>query len=202
MPVHASRRVNESSCRRAQEDFLSEIATPSQLRQSFLRRAFVTVPLIILLGTASGILSGSGWSNLWFQALIKPKGIPSGATFGLVWTLLYVLMGLAVAMILHARRARGRSIAMALFVIQLLLNLAWSPMFFGFHKIQLAFWLLLAILILAAATAYAFWRIRRMAGLILLPYLLWLCFAGTLSYKIARLNPHGARAAETHEIAL
>ena len=199
MPVHASRRGNESL---AQEDFLSEIATPSQLRQSFLRRAFVTVPLIVLLGTASGVLSGSGWSNLWFQALVKPKGIPAGSTFGLVWTTLYVLMGLAVAMILHARRARGRTIAMTLFVGQLLLNLAWPPVFFGFHKIQLAFWLLVAIFLLAAATAYAFWRIRRMAGWILIPYLLWLCFAGTLSYRIARLNPHGARAAETHEIAL
>jgi len=202
MPVHACRRVNESAGRRAQEDFLSEIATPSQLRQSFLRRAYVTVPLIVLLGTASGILSGSGWSNLWFQALVKPKNIPSGMTFGLVWTVLYVLMGFAVAMILHARRARGRTIAMALFVVQLLMNLAWSPIFFGFHKIQLAFWWILVMLVLAAGTAYAFWQIRRMAGLILIPYLLWLCFAGTLSYKIARLNPQGARAAQTHEIAL
>jgi tryptophan-rich sensory protein len=199
MPVHPSRRVVNG---RGQEDFLSEIATPSQLRQSFLRRAFVTVPLIVLLGTASGILSGSGWDNLWFQALAKPKGIPSGATFGLVWTTLYVLMGFAVAMILHARRARGRTIAMTLFVVQLLLNLAWSPIFFAFHKIQLAFWWILLMFVLATATAYAFWRIRRMAGLILIPYLLWLCFAGSLSYKIAKLNPHGARAAETRMIAL
>ena len=181
---------------------MSEIATPSQLRQSFLRRAFVTVPLIVLLGTASGILSGSGWNNLWFQALVKPRGIPSGWVFGMVWTTLYVLMGLAVAMILHARRARGRTIAMALFVVQLLLNLSWSPIFFAFHKVQLAAWWILLMLVAAAATAHAFWQIRRLAGWILLPYLLWLCFAGTLSYKIARLNPHGARAAETHEIAL
>jgi benzodiazapine receptor len=181
---------------------LSEIATPSQLRQSFLRRAFVTVPLIVLLGTASGILSGSGWNNLWFQALVKPVGIPSGATFGLVWTVLYVLMGLAVAMILHARRARGRTVAMTLFVVQLLLNLAWSPIFFGFHKIQLAAWWILLMFVTAAAATYAFWRIRRLAGWILLPYLVWLCFAGSLSYKIARLNPHGVRAAQTHEIAL
>jgi benzodiazapine receptor len=107
-----------------------------------------------------------------------------------------------VAMILHARRARGRRVAMALFIIQLLLNLAWSPLFFRFHKIQLAAWWILAMFVVAAAATYAFWRIRRLAGWILLPYLLWLCFAGTLSYKIARLNPHGARAAETHEIAL
>lgn len=181
---------------------MSEIATPSQLRQSFLRRAYVTVPLIVLLGTASGILSGSGWNNLWFQALVKPPGVPPGWVFGLVWTTLYVLMGLAVAMILHARRARGRTIAMGLFIAQLLLNLAWSPIFFAFHKIQLAFWGIQLIFVLAAATAYAFWRIRRMAGWILVPYLLWLCFAGSLSYKIAKLNPHGARAAETRMIDL
>ena len=181
---------------------MSEIATPSQLRQSFLRRAYVTVPLIVLLGTASGILSGSGSNNLWYQALAKPPTVPPGWVFPVAWTTLYVLMGFSVAMILHARRARGRSIAMTLFVLQLLMNLAWSPIFFGFHKVQLAFWWLLAILVLASATAYAFWRIRRMAGWLLLPYLLWLCFAGSLSYKIARLNPDGVRAAQTHEIAL
>src|SRR5689334_20800320 len=115
MPVHAS-CVSGESWWRAGEISLSELATPSQLRQSFLRRAAITVPLIVLLGTASAILSGSGWDNLWFQALDKPSNIPSGSTFGLVWTLLYALMGIAVAMILHARRAAGRSLAMALFV--------------------------------------------------------------------------------------
>jgi tryptophan-rich sensory protein len=181
---------------------LSEIATPSQLRQSFLRRAAITVPLIVLLGTASGILSGAGTSNLWYQSLVHPRGMPAGSTFGLVWTLLYALMGLAVAMVLHARRARGRTIAMSLFVAQLLLNLAWAPLFFHFHKIRLAAWWLLLILLLAAATAASFARIRRLAGWILLPYVAWLCFAGLLGYRVAKLNPHGARAAETHEIAL
>lgn len=181
---------------------MSEIATPSQLRQSFLRRAAVTVPLIVLLGTASGILSDAGSSNLWFQALAKPRHLPSGATFGLVWTVLYALMGLAVAMVLHARRARGRAIAMSLFVAQLLLNLAWSPLFFHFHKIRLAAWWILIIFLLALATAWSFARIRRLAGWILVPYLAWLCFAGLLGYRIAELNPHGARAAQSHEVVL
>jgi tryptophan-rich sensory protein len=181
---------------------MSEIATPSQLRQSFLRRAAVTVPLILLLGTASGILSGASYDNLWFQALARPKGLPSGLTFGLVWALLYVLMGLAVALILHARRARGRRLAMGLFIAQLLLNLSWPPLFFHFHQIQLAVPWIALMLLLAAATAVAFGRIRQLAAWILLPYLAWLCFAWSLSYNIARLNPQGARAAQTHEIAL
>src|SRR3546814_18138154 len=90
---------------------------------------------------------------------------------------LYALMGLALAMILNARGAYGRPAALTLFAIQLALNLAWSPLFFGAHRIQAAFWLILAIFFFALLTTLAFGRIRQWAAWAMVPYLEWLCFA-------------------------
>jgi benzodiazapine receptor len=86
---------------------------------SFLRYALVTVPLVLLLGTVSGRLAGSGYGNPWFDALVKPALMPPGWVFGVAWTLLYICLGLALAMILHARGARGRRLAIGLFLAQL-----------------------------------------------------------------------------------
>jgi tryptophan-rich sensory protein len=168
---------------------LGEIASPSQLRLSFLRWALVAVPLILLLGIGSGRLSGSSYGNPWFQALTKPEFMPPGWAFGAAWTILYAMMGFALAMVLHARRARQRRMAITLFALQLVLNLAWSPLFFGAHKVVPAFWLLVAILISATATTLLFRRIRPAAALLMVPYLAWLIFATVLNFEIHRLNP-------------
>lgn len=174
---------------------MTAIASKSQLRMSFLRYALFTVPAILLLGTVSGRISGSGYGNAWFDALDKPAIMPPGWVFGLAWTILYILLGLALALVLHARGARGRGLAMALFVLQLLLNFAWSPIFFAYHEVGLAFWTIAAMILLSLATALLFWRIRRPAGLLMLPYLAWLCFAATLTWQIGALNPEAAQLA-------
>ena len=174
---------------------MTEIASRAQLRMSYLRWALVTVPLILLLGTLSGVASGSGNGNPWFASLAKPGFMPPGWAFPVAWTFLYICLGLALALILHARGARGRPPALALFAVQLLLNLAWSPLFFGAHKVSLAFWTIVAMWIAAAACAYLFFRIRRAAGLLMLPYLAWLVLAGALNHAIDRLNPQAELAA-------
>jgi tryptophan-rich sensory protein len=168
---------------------MGQIASSSQLRMSFLRWALVTVPLIVLLGIASGKLSGSGYDNPWFAALQKPDFMPPGWAFGVAWTVIYALIGLALAIILGARGARGRGIALALFSFQLVLNLAWSPLFFAGHQVTGALILIMVMFVAAAATAVRFGRIRRGAGVLMLPYLAWLPFAGALNYEIMRLNP-------------
>ena len=168
---------------------MGEIASPSQLRMSFLRWALVTVPLVLLLGIGSGRLSNSGYGNPWFDALTKPALMPDGWVFGLVWTILYVLLGLSLAYILQARGARGRPLAIGLFVIQLALNLAWSPLFFAAHKIAESLALIGAIFVVAVAAAICVYRIRAIAGLLMLPYLVWLIFAGFLNYQTMQLNP-------------
>ena len=174
---------------------MTEIASRAQLRMSYLRWALVTVPLILLLGTLSGVAAGSGSGNSWFAALRKPGFMPPGWAFPVAWTILYICLGLALALILHARGARGRPLAIGLFVVQLILNYSWSPLFFGAHKVSLAFGLLVAMLAIAVAAALLFFRIRRAAGLLMLPYLAWLVFAGALNHGIDRLNPDAELAA-------
>jgi tryptophan-rich sensory protein len=174
---------------------MTALASKSQLRMSFLRHALFTVPLVLLLGTVSGRIANSGYGNAWFDALQKPAIMPPGWMFGVAWTILYVLLGLAVALILHARGARGRGLALSLFVLQLLLNYAWSPIFFAYHEVGLAFWTILAMIVISAVTAVLFWRIRRSAGLLMLPYLAWLCFACLLTWQIGVLNPGASELA-------
>jgi tryptophan-rich sensory protein len=99
------------------------------------------------------------------------------------------MLGIAFALVLDARGARGRGIAIALFIVQLLLNLAWSPTFFAAHEVTIALWIIIALMAAAGATALAFSRIRPAAAWLMLPYLAWLCFAAVLNYEMDRLNP-------------
>jgi tryptophan-rich sensory protein len=171
---------------------MTELASKNQLRMSFARWAVVVVPLFVLLGGLSGLLSNSGMDNQWYAQLLKPEIMPPGWAFGVVWTTLYTLMGLAVASILDARGANGRALALGLFAVQFLLNLGWSPVFFGAHQAHAAVFLLIAILLVATITVFAFAPIRRYAAWLLVPYLAWLTVALALAYQIDVLNPNAA----------
>ncbi|MFT3968495.1 MAG: TspO/MBR family protein [Sphingobium sp.] len=168
---------------------MNEIASRSQLRMAFLRWALFCVSIILLAGIGSGILANSGYGNRWFAALAKPAAMPPGWAFAAAWTILYILMGLALAVVIGARGAAGRGIAITLFIVQLILNLAWSPLFFAAHEATLAVYLLLVILALSVIATLLFARVRTLAAVLLLPYLAWLCFATYLSYEVDRLNP-------------
>ena len=167
---------------------MTGIASPGQLRWAFLRRAVITVPLILFLGSLSGKAAGSGEANGWFASLTRPEIYPPAWAFPVVWTILYILLGLALAMILYARGAKGRALAFTLFGAQMLMNLAWSPLFFAAHQLEASFWLIIAMLITASATAISFWPIRKMAAVLMLPYLAWISFAGLLNYQFWQLN--------------
>lgn len=168
---------------------MSGIASKQQLRMSFLRWALVTVPGIVFLGFLSGQMANSGYANQWFLALNRPPIVPPGWVFGVVWTSLYILMGFAIAMILYARGAQRRGLALSLFSLQLALNLAWSPIFFALHEVSMALVLIVIILLLTIATAFAFAPIRKAAAWLLVPYMVWLSFAAILNYQIDQLNP-------------
>ncbi|MDI1295281.1 MAG: tryptophan-rich sensory protein [bacterium] len=171
---------------------MNQIASPGQLRLAYLRWALFTVPTIVGLGFLSGKFANSGYDNRWFAALDKPALMPPGWAFGVAWTILYILMALAFAIILHARGARLRGAAITLFLVQLVLNLLWSPLFFRAHQVGSALTLILVLFGLVAVTTALFWRIRKPAGLMLLPYLAWLAFASYLNYEIAVRNPDAA----------
>ena len=168
---------------------MNEIASPSQLRMSFARWALVTVPAIVFLGFLMGRVSNSGFGNPWYDALTKPVLQPPGWAFGAAWTVLYIMLGLALAMILNARGNRYRGYAIALFAVAFISNLAWSPLFFVAHKMLAAFFLILFMLAFGIATTIAFGRVRTAAAWLMVPYLLWLCFAAILNWQTYVLNP-------------
>lgn len=168
---------------------MRQIASTGQLRAALLRWALWLVPLVVLLGFLSGQAAGSGPGNPWFNALVKPPIYPPPATFGIVWGVLYVLMGLAAAMIGAARGAPARTAALVAFAVQLALNLAWSPTFFAAHLITAALAVIVVLAVAVAVTIRLFWKVRPLAGALLLPYLAWVLFAGVLNWQFLEANP-------------
>ena len=168
---------------------MNRLASPAQLRASFFRWALFVVPLVLLLGFLSGQLGGGTADSPWFEGLAKPSTFPPPLAFPLVWTVLYVLMGLALALVCSAWGARWRGPAIAAFVIQLVLNLAWSPVFFGRHEIAMALYVILLLDLLVVATVWLFWKVRRTAAWLMLPYLAWVLFATVLNWQFLQLNP-------------
>jgi benzodiazapine receptor len=110
--------------------------------------------------------------------------MPPGWVFPIAWTALYVLMGLALGQVLAAPRGQARLTALRLFALQLLLNLAWSPVFFAMHRIDLALAIILVLDAVVIATILAFRRVRPGAALLLLPYPVWLALATALNGAI------------------
>ena len=168
---------------------MTTLASRAQLRASFIRWALFIVPAVVLLGFLSGQLAGSGAGDPWFDALQKPDYYPDPSVFGIVWTILYVMMGLAFALVCSAWGAKGRGLAIGAFLVQFVMNLAWSPLFFMQHEISYAFYLLVAMNVMILITIVLFYRVRKMAAVLLIPYIAWTAFAGYLNYDIMQMNP-------------
>lgn len=168
---------------------MTELASKEQLRMSFVRWALVTVPGVLLLGFLAGSAVAAGSDNAWYRGLAKPPLTPPDWVFPVAWTLLYVMIGLALAVVLNARGARERSTAIVLFLAQLAVNIVWNPLFFGWHRVTLALIVIVIMFLLALATTIVFGRIRAVAAWLMVPYLVWICFAGALTWGIHRLNP-------------
>jgi len=161
-------------------------------RADWWKTALVAVIAIELIGGLSGWLSDSGYGNGWFDGLQKPFFMPPGWAFGVVWPILYALLGISLAMVLAEPPSDRRRLALALFFAQLALNFSWSPIFFAAHDITLAKWVIFVMAILAAAAAGQFLRLRTTAAFLMIPYLAWLIFAATLNITIESLNPGAA----------
>ena len=124
----------------------------------------------------------------WYRDLQKPAFTPPGWVFGPVWTVLYVCMGLAAWFVWRERVTAHVSVALTLFVLQLLLNAAWPPIFFGYRNPGLAFAEIVALWIAIVATVSSFFRISGPAGWLMVPYLVWVTFAAVLNGFIWRMN--------------
>jgi tryptophan-rich sensory protein len=136
------------------------------------------------IGGAASVNAGS-----FYTQLVLPEWAPPSWVFGPVWTVLYVAMGIAAWLIWRAAGFRAARRALALFLAQLALNALWSWLFFGWHRGALAFADILLLWVLIIATLIAFWRVRALAGWLLVPYLLWVSFASALNYAVWQLNP-------------
>lgn len=146
----------------------------------------ITVPAILLAGTVAARLAGSGGANPWFDALARPWFMPPGWAFPVVWTTLYLLMGVALADLIEAGPRAVK--ALRLFAVQFVLNLAWSPIFFVLHRLDQALAVLAALDIVLLATIVLAWRVRPRPALLLLPYAAWLGIATALNFAILTLN--------------
>ena len=162
---------------------------------SFPRIALITVPVTVLLGTLSGMLSNSGDENPWFRALQMPSFMPPGWAFPVAWTTLYICLGLSLALLIAARGARQRGAAIALFLVQLAINYSWSPVFFGLHHVEAGLALIGVMIVMTLILIPLAGRLRKAAALLLLPYLGWLCFAFALNYQVMVLNPDASKVA-------
>lgn len=171
------------------------LASREQLRASLIRWSLVCVPGCVLLGFLVSRIAGGGPGDPWFDALIKPAIYPPPPVFCIAWPVLYAAMGFALALVGSAWGARGRGPAIVVFAAQFLLNLAWSPVFFGAHQLTGGLIVIVVLDVLAALTIVMFWRVRKVAGALLLPYLAWIVFATALNFELLRLNP-GSDGAE------
>lgn len=153
-----------------------------------LGRIALAVAVCLLVGALSGLATQSS-VDTWYTTLNKPSFNPPNWVFGPVWTLLYLMMGVAAGLV-WSRGAQGgpRNKALSLFASQLLLNASWSLVFFGLQSPLPALFILLALLVLIALTLRAFGKVTPAAAYLMVPYLLWVAFAGVLNYKIVELN--------------
>lgn len=147
--------------------------------------SFVAVALVAIIG---GLSTDTGPGS-WYQGLEQPAWNPPDAVFGPVWTLLYTIM--AIAAWLVYRRGPSRPavrLALVAYVVQLALNLAWTLVFFGAESATAALAVILALLVALLATIALFLRVERVAGLLLVPYALWVTYAAALNGAIVSLN--------------
>ncbi len=130
----------------------------------------------------------------WYVTLRKPAWVPSGRTIGMVWSVLYALMAVA-AWLVWQNQGADAWFPLLLFAGQLGLNTLWSILFFGRRDPQAALIGIVALWAAILATLVTFWAVTPWAGILFVPYLAWVTFAGNLNRIVAGMNPKTARAA-------
>ncbi len=145
--------------------------------------------LVVSFIAAAVGAAASVQATSFYTQLVQPDWAPPPSIFGPVWSFLYALMGVAAWLVWRSSGSRLARAALTLFLAQLVLNALWSWLFFGWHRGAFAFVDILLLWGLIAATLVSFWRIRPLAGALLIPYLLWVSFAGVLNYSVWQLNP-------------
>lgn len=144
--------------------------------------------LISFAASAVGAVA-SIQAQSFYGELTQPSWAPPGWVFGPVWTTLFALMGVAAWLVWREGGFRKNKTSLSLFLVQLVVNALWSWLFFAWHLGAYALIDLIVLWLLIIATLVAFWRVKALAGVLLVPYLLWVSFAGILNYTVWQLNP-------------
>lgn len=125
----------------------------------------------------------------WYADLARPSFTPPDWAFGVVWPILYVMMGISAFLIWNSGITRKQvKVALGLFAFQLLLNGLWTPIFFGLHMLSLALAEIILLWVAILMTILAFWRISKTAAYLIIPYILWVSFAIALNAALWHLN--------------
>ena len=151
-------------------------------------KIWIGLLLWLVLSMAAGWVGSQFSPGEWYASLSKPSWNPPGAVFAPVWTFLYILMGIAAWLVWREKGFAGNRTVLLVFVVQLVLNGLWSYLFFGLHNPLAAFIEILVLWLLILITLVLFWRVRSLAGVLLIPYLAWVAFASVLNFTLWRLN--------------
>ena len=147
-----------------------------------------SVLVCILTGVAGSFMTMDSVKT-WYADLSRPSFTPPDWTFGVVWPILYVMMGISAFLIWN--RGVGNKevkVALGIFLVQLVLNGIWTPIFFGLHMLALGLVEIILLWAAIVATIFAFWKISKPAALLLVPYIFWVSFAVVLNAAIWLLN--------------
>lgn len=144
---------------------------------------------ISFFASAVGALASIRAATFYGQ-LVQPSWAPPPSVFGPVWMVLYALMGVAAWLVWRAAGFRAGRAALTLFLVQLAVNALWSWLFFAWQFGALAFANIVLLWLLIVVTLVSFWRVRPLAGALLIPYLLWVSIAAALNFYLWQLNPN------------
>ncbi|CAN5721529.1 tryptophan-rich sensory protein [soil metagenome] len=165
----------------------STYKAPHPLRSVFVLAGFLLVCFAV---AAIGALATVPAIPTWYAGIQKPSFNPPNWIFGPVWSVLYATMAVAAWLVWRATSVATpqRRNALAAFFVQLALNGAWTPIFFHFHQLGWSLAVIAALWLAILVTLLLFWKIRRLAGILLIPYIVWVSFATALNAAIWHLN--------------
>ncbi|HIJ71712.1 MAG TPA: tryptophan-rich sensory protein [Planctomycetes bacterium] len=159
------------------------------MKASSVFNLLIAVGISFCASFIGSVATFSGDSFGWYDSLKKPVFTPPGWLFGPVWTLLYLMMGIAAFLVWQKGLTKSRvRIALAFFIVQLAFNAAWSVIFFGFHSAGWALFDIVFLWLAILATIVSFWGVNKFAAVLLLPYIGWVSFAAILNTGFYWLN--------------
>ena len=152
---------------------------------------WVVFYLCVTVASSAGFVFPLGDDNLWYTSLIEPRFAPPSWVFAPVWTTLYLLIATSAFRIMTKSSYKMNNLlplAIALWSLQLALNVIWTPIFSGAQNLEVAFYYIIMLWVIIIAYIFVCWHIDRLASLMMMPYLAWVSFASVLNYYYWQLN--------------